>query len=75
MGSLKLFPDNTQYYGVLRITNPNTLLKWKANGDYDNLINQGYIYAEGCGRFRKEICTCIKCRKLIKKQNKTNEKI
>jgi len=22
-----------------------------------------YIYAPGCGRYRKEICKCVKCRK------------
>lgn len=49
--------------GVLRITNIKTLDKWKFNGKYQQLINEGFIYADGCGRFKKEICTCIKCRK------------
>ena len=49
--------------GVLRITNPNTLQRWKENGEYQKLINQGYIYAKGCGRFRTESCNCNKCRK------------
>jgi len=52
--------------GVLRITNPNTLQRWKENGEYQKLINQGYIYHIGGGRFRKEICICHKCRKLNK---------
>lgn len=56
------------YSGTLRITNPETLQKWIDSGKYQQLINDGYIYAEGCGRFRKEICTCAKCRK------KRNEK-
>ena len=54
--------ENTQ--GSLRITNPKTLDRWKLNGKYDELINEGYIYAEGCGRFRTEPCKCNKCRKL-----------
>lgn len=58
--------DTTHYYGTLRITNPNTLNKWVANGDYKKLTDEGYIYAKGCGRFRQFVCTCIKCRKLIK---------
>lgn len=57
---------STQYdkpcYGVLRITNQKTLERWKANGKYQELIDSGYIYAEGCGRFRTEPCTCSKCR-------------
>jgi hypothetical protein len=27
------------------------------------IIDEGYIYAPGCGRFREEICNCSKCRK------------
>lgn len=50
-------------WGSLRITNPKTLQKWKDNGEYDKLINEGYTYAKGCGRFRKEACKCSKCRK------------
>ena len=50
-------------YGTLRITNTKTLEKWKVNGDYDKLIKEGYIYANGCGRFRKFVCNCSKCRK------------
>ena len=52
--------------GTLRITNPQTLTRWKENGKYDKLITEGYIYAKGCGRFRTEICTCYKCRKKLK---------
>lgn len=53
--------------GTLRITNPKTLEKWKQNGDYQELLDEGYIYANGCGRFRMEVCTCYKCRR----KNKT----
>jgi len=53
------------YHGSLRITNPNTLQRWKDRGDYIKLINEGYIYAKRCGRFRKEPCDCSKCRKVI----------
>lgn len=50
-------------YGTLRITNPVTLERWKANGEYDKLIREGYLYATGCGRFRKEPCECCQCRR------------
>jgi len=50
-------------YGSLRITNPATLQKWKDDGRYQGLIDEGYKYAPGCGRFRMEECTCTKCRK------------
>lgn len=53
-----------EFYGTLRITNPMTLEKWKKSGKYQELLNEGYIYAIGCGRFRKEICFCYKCRKI-----------
>lgn len=56
--------------GTLRITNPRTLQMWKDTGKYQKLIDEGYIYAEGCGRFRIEPCTCHKCRKLINKLKK-----
>jgi hypothetical protein len=52
-----------EYWGVTRITNPKTLQRWKDNGNYLKLINLGYIFADGCGRFKKEICSCCKCRK------------
>jgi hypothetical protein len=50
-------------FGTLRITNPKTLAKWKADGRYQELIDEGFIYAKWCGRFRKEECTCSLCRK------------
>lgn len=50
-------------YGTLRITNPKTLDMWKKTGKYQELINNGWIYADGCGRFRSEKCNCSKCRK------------
>ena len=49
--------------GVLRITNPKTLAKWKESGEYQKILDKGYIYAPGCGRFRIEKCTCHKCRR------------
>ena len=52
------------YAGTLRITNPVTLQKWIDNGEYGKLIKEGYIYAKGCGRFRKEECKCCKCKKI-----------
>jgi hypothetical protein len=55
------------YSGTLRITNPKTIERWKQNGEYNALINQGFIYSIGCGRFRTEICKCSKCKK-----NQTN---
>jgi hypothetical protein len=49
--------------GTLRITNPKTLESWIHNGKYQQELDEGYIYAVGCGRFRTEPCTCYKCRK------------
>jgi len=57
---------HSEYAGVLRITNPKTLQKWKDDGRYQALIDQGFIYAEGCGRFRKHVCTCSDCRRYEK---------
>lgn len=57
------------YSGVLRIKNPKTLQRWVDNGSYKKLINQGFIFNVGCGRFRKHICTCTECR------NKTKPKL
>lgn len=51
------------YSGVLRITNEKTLNMWKQTGKYDELINQGFIYNSGCGRFRESKCECCKCKK------------
>lgn len=53
-----------QYYsGATRIKKQSTIDRWKAKGWWDEMINKGYIYAKGCGRFRLEICTCSRCRK------------
>ena len=62
----------TYYSGTLRITNPKTLEKWKQNGNYKELIDSGYIYANGCGRFRIDACTCSKCRRKNKSKLETN---
>ena len=48
--------------GTLRIKNPKTLEKWIQNGNYQKELDDGYIFAVGCGRFRTEPCTCCKCR-------------
>ena len=49
--------------GVTKISNPKTLQRWIDFGWYQKLINEGFIFAIGCGRFKKEICTCSACRK------------
>jgi hypothetical protein len=68
--------------GVTRISNPTTLQRWIDLGWYHNLINQGYIFAFYCGRFKKEICLCSACRSkradktlLIQTLQKCKEKI
>lgn len=55
-------------YGVTRISNPKTLERWLNNGRYKALIDEGYIFATGCGRFKLEICTCSSCRNRPKKK-------
>lgn len=35
----------------------------KCLAEHTSIVNEGYIYAPGCGRFRAEACTCSKCRK------------
>lgn len=64
-----MIEKETYYWGVLRITNPKTLQRWKDNGNYQKMIDQGFFYSPGCGRFRDHICECSKCRKKLK----TNE--
>ena len=54
-------------WGVTRITNPATLRRWKNNGKYQELIDAGYTFAYGCGRFRKGVCTCTYCRRFGEK--------
>ena len=48
--------------GTLRISNPKTLQRWIDLGWYKELIDEGYIFAPYCGRFKTEICTCSACR-------------
>ena len=55
-----------QYQGTLKITNPNTIQSWKDKGWWQKQLDNGYIYAVGCGRFKTEICTCCKCHKKFK---------
>jgi len=63
----KLFPRPEYYYGALRLTNPITLQRWKDNGEFQKLIDEGYTYHPGCGRFiMSDACNCIKCRKYEK---------
>jgi hypothetical protein len=57
--------EELNYSGSLRLKNPETIKKWKDSGAWQDLLNQGYLYANGCGRFRLEECNCCKC--LIKK--------
>jgi len=54
--------------GTLRISNPNTLQKWIKDGRYKKIINDGYVFAPYCGRFRIEQCTCSACRRKINKK-------
>lgn len=53
----------TYYWGTLRIKNPKTLRKWINSGKYQKLINEGFTFYPGCGRFKKEKCECSKCRR------------
>lgn len=60
---INIFPKIENFSGTLRITNPKTLQRWKDTSKYQELIDEGLIYAPGCGRFREEPCKCSKCRK------------
>lgn len=66
--------DYEELNGTPRITNPKTLENWKQTGRYQELIDKGFIYASGCGRFRLEVCTCFKCRREIKENTFSNTK-
>jgi len=55
-----------EYSGTTRIKNPKTLRRWIANGSYQELIDSGYVFNVGCGRFRTEVCTCTQCRNRTK---------
>ncbi len=48
--------------GTTKISNPNTLQRWISNGEYKRLIDEGFIFAPYCGRFKLELCQCSKCR-------------
>jgi hypothetical protein len=48
--------------GTTRISNPKTLHRWIDLGWYKELIDDGYIFAPHCGRFKTEVCTCSACR-------------
>lgn len=59
--------------GTTRISNPKTLQRWIDLGWYQELIDEGYIFAPHCGRFKTDICTCTKCRhKNPKREELTN---
>lgn len=69
----------THYSGTLRISNPKTLQAWIDRGWYKDLVDEGYKFNVGCGRFKidNEVCTCSQCRtrtrpelvKIIEKYN------
>lgn len=48
--------------GTLRISNPRTLQSWMDKGWYQQQLDNGWIFAPYCGRFRSEPCTCSACR-------------
>ena len=50
------------YGGSTRITNPITLQRWIDNGKYKELIDEGYNFGLGCGRFVLDGCVCTACR-------------
>jgi hypothetical protein len=59
---------NIEYWGVTRISNPKTLQRWMDNGEYQTLLDAGYVFNVGCGRFRTEKCTCSKCKRYKRPQ-------
>jgi hypothetical protein len=59
--------------GTLRISNPNTLQRWIDDGRYQQQLDDGYIFAPYCGRFRTEQCTCSACRRKVIKRNEIIE--
>jgi hypothetical protein len=61
------------YSGTLRITNPKTIQAWKDRGWWQAKLDEGWIYAEGCGRFKTEVCTCSACRR--KEKNKSEKDV
>lgn len=62
---MTLIPGTNEPYcwGTTRVKNPKTLERWKQTGRYQKLIDEGYTYAPGCGRFRIGVCTCSDCRR------------
>lgn len=52
----------THYSGTIRIKSLKTLQRWIDKGWYQNMINEGYVFSVGCGRFTKHVCTCTLCR-------------
>lgn len=71
-GSIPALPTNFKFNqmeqweapscGTTRISNPKTLQRWVDLGWYKELIDDGFIFAPYCGRFKTEICECGKCR-------------
>ena len=59
-----------KYGGTTRITNPITLQRWIDNGKYKELIEDGYKFGIGCGRFVIDGCTCTLCRNRPKQKLK-----
>mgnify|MGYP006925657791 CR=1 FL=1 len=54
-----------ELYGTLRIWNPKTLQVWLRDGRFQEKVEEGWIFSPGCGRFKKESCTCYRCRKIL----------
>ena len=53
-----------EFYGSIRIKKSTTLQKWIDKGWYQREIDNGYIFAPACGRFRVGKCECSKCKKV-----------
>jgi len=52
--------------GIYKIESPSGKVyigqRWVDLGWYKELIDDGFIFAPYCGRFKTEICECGKCR-------------
>lgn len=53
---------NENYSGTVRIRNPKTLRRWIRLGWFQKQLDEGWLFAIGCGRFTKDKCTCHYCR-------------
>jgi hypothetical protein len=57
-----------ELYGSIRIKNPKTLQNWIDRGWYQQQLNEGWLFAPNCGRFRIFKCKCSKCRMITNKK-------